>query len=559
MKNIFRTKNFKVLTAAFIIVMLLNISNTVSFASNINNTKTGFLEETYDSKAVKPLTDTWSRQSSFNCNDYPFEKWKMPVHYFHSDTVIGSDNTIYYVESITRESVSLHAVNPDGTEKWVYPVPHKGQSMNSSNPVIGQDGTIYFIVGGDIRSGFIDRGSLVAVKPNGELKWIYQSETDICDLRGIPVIATNGEIYLTAYGREDIAHIIAISPDGKNERKIITLNKSNINNSIGISIDKNNTIYISFHEYRDGWSYYGKLISLDSQGKIKWQIKNTKENELFSSPVVIGSDGNIYTTKNNRLVSYSTNGKLLWQNNEQNGLSLEHKNVSAPILADDGHIYVISNIADPNTGFINAFDSTGNLIWQFKTDGYMYEKPIVTQDGTLYCISQRGVVYALNSDGIMKWKYETNPKGRNWTSISLGNDGTIYFFLSEATSSKVLFSLGTKNISLEMNGNELVSDTAPKLISGRVLVPVRAILEEMGAFLDWVPATKQVIITKDDTTIEMTIDSEIVTLNGEKYSLDVPACLINSRTYIPVRFIAESFGADVTWDGDNKIVVITYE
>ncbi|WP_236915887.1 copper amine oxidase N-terminal domain-containing protein [Clostridium sp. Cult2] len=107
---------------------------------------------------------------------------------------------------------------------------------------------------------------------------------------------------------------------------------------------------------------------------------------------------------------------------------------------------------------------------------------------------------------------------------------------------------------LYLNNNKI--NTNPVMVNGRTLVPVRALLEEMGATIKWDGKTRIVTAIKGNTTVIMKIDSKIVTVNGEAFELDVPAKLINSSTYIPARFISESFGYDVYWDKIAKRIDI---
>lgn len=108
--------------------------------------------------------------------------------------------------------------------------------------------------------------------------------------------------------------------------------------------------------------------------------------------------------------------------------------------------------------------------------------------------------------------------------------------------------------------NELVQfDVKPTTINNRVLVPVRAIFENLGLQVEWDETTKTVIGQKEDLIIKLPIGDTTATINGTKIQLDVPAVIINERTLVPVRFIAESIGAEVKWDDKNQVVLISTE
>ncbi len=111
-------------------------------------------------------------------------------------------------------------------------------------------------------------------------------------------------------------------------------------------------------------------------------------------------------------------------------------------------------------------------------------------------------------------------------------------------------------ISVELDANKLEFDAQPVNIEGRILVPVRAIFEAIGATVLWDAPTKTVISKLDQKTVTMTINSETMTINGEKVKLDVPPMIISDRTFVPVRAATEAYNADVSWDADNNTVKI---
>ena len=125
-----------------------------------------------------------------------------------------------------------------------------------------------------------------------------------------------------------------------------------------------------------------------------------------------------------------------------------------------------------------------------------------------------------------------------------------------------VFSLCTVTASAEENIKVIIDiknvkfDVPPTIVNGRTLVPLRAIFEALGATVEWDDATQTVTSEKEGTKISLTINSNIMTVNGEEKTLDVPATLIDSRTLVPVRAISESFGLAVGWDGENNIVSI---
>lgn len=116
---------------------------------------------------------------------------------------------------------------------------------------------------------------------------------------------------------------------------------------------------------------------------------------------------------------------------------------------------------------------------------------------------------------------------------------------------------GQEAVKVTVDGKLLQFDVPPTIINGRTLVPLRAIFEALGVEPVWDGQTRTVTAKKGDTTIVLPIGSKHATVKGKQIELDVPAQIIDGRTLVPARFIAESLGADVGWDPDTRTVIIT--
>ena len=79
----------------------------------------------------------------------------------------------------------------------------------------------------------------------------------------------------------------------------------------------------------------------------------------------------------------------------------------------------------------------------------------------------------------------------------------------------------------------------------------------MGAEVEWDAATNTAIAKRDGIDIIIQIGAPVIYKDNKAIELDVPALLLNDRTMVPVRVIAEAFGANVAWDGVGNTVLIT--
>lgn len=93
--------------------------------------------------------------------------------------------------------------------------------------------------------------------------------------------------------------------------------------------------------------------------------------------------------------------------------------------------------------------------------------------------------------------------------------------------------------------------------NNRTQVPLRAAMEAMGAKVDWDGDVRTAVVSKGSVTVRVPIGAEFVWINGEKKTNDTAALIKDSRTYLPIRIVAEALGADVGWDGNTKTVKIT--
>jgi len=99
--------------------------------------------------------------------------------------------------------------------------------------------------------------------------------------------------------------------------------------------------------------------------------------------------------------------------------------------------------------------------------------------------------------------------------------------------------------------------TTPVIVNSRTLVPIRAVIEAMGGEILWEQDTRKITVELSDKTIDLTIGSNISYVNNEQKELDTAPEVINGRTMLPIRFISENLGYNVDWNEDEQIVTIS--
>lgn len=117
-----------------------------------------------------------------------------------------------------------------------------------------------------------------------------------------------------------------------------------------------------------------------------------------------------------------------------------------------------------------------------------------------------------------------------------------------------------------VDGKTMNLDTPPILYNGTTMVPLRFVAEAMGATVKYDPTEQKIMITgsesgpaeKTQFDVILRIGKNEVLVNGEQKTISVPPMLYNGRTMVPLRFIAETMGANIEWNSVEKSVTITW-
>ncbi len=123
-----------------------------------------------------------------------------------------------------------------------------------------------------------------------------------------------------------------------------------------------------------------------------------------------------------------------------------------------------------------------------------------------------------------------------------------------ATSSINVFA--SESITVYVDGTKVTYSSAPIVQNGSTLVPLRQTFQALGSTVVWDNATQTITATKDDTIIDLTIGDKTAHKNNDSFTISVPPQIINGSTYVPLRFVAESFGSDVKFDSATQIITI---
>jgi len=224
---------------------------------------------------------------------------------------------------------------------------------------------------------------------------------------------------------------------------------------------------------------------------------------------------------------------------------------------------------------IELKDMNGNAVAfgtnydNIKVDAYVISEPANSSVTTT--ISSTGVTKSLKETGKAIVKVESNKEGKvvlqlvvsaedksttPATKVAFSKSATLEFGKAKADKPGAnTITLFIDQLGAMVDGKASLLDVAPFIKDGRTFVPVRFVAEALGADVKYDAATQVVTATRGDDVVELTIGSNLMTVNGEVKALLVAPLIVDGRTVLPFRDLAEAFGSEVTWDAATQTVV----
>ncbi len=115
----------------------------------------------------------------------------------------------------------------------------------------------------------------------------------------------------------------------------------------------------------------------------------------------------------------------------------------------------------------------------------------------------------------------------------------------------------TNEVRITLDGKEVVSDVPPQIVQSRTFVPIRFVATALGAQVSWDENTRAVGIVKGNDKYTLYIGGDALK-NGSMLPIDVAPFIVSGRTMVPIRFIAENFGCTVDWnEAERKVIIVS--
>ncbi len=236
------------------------------------------------------------------------------------------------------------------------------------------------------------------------------------------------------------------------------------------------------------------------------------------------------------------------------------------LTVDLGDVYTVSEIEYAP----RIDDTTKHGIWTdfsvwASTDGENYD-PAIENTGLELTLDNQKIKFEKPVTA-RYFEFEINEGYRGYATC-----GDLFFYeravdteeRETTVKEKYVLGIDSKVIKTEKNGvsSEKTIDVAPFIDSGYTQIPLRGLLEEMGASLTWDGVHQKIDITGEGIKIEMQIMNDAVYVTNSKlgrvrYTLQTPPQIKDSRTFVPLRFISENLGYKVEWNGETREITIT--
>lgn len=118
-------------------------------------------------------------------------------------------------------------------------------------------------------------------------------------------------------------------------------------------------------------------------------------------------------------------------------------------------------------------------------------------------------------------------------------------------------SVARNTIRLTVNGEDVTfATTQPYIKNGVTLIPIRGVFEKIGAKVDYDAKTRKVMAYKEGIEILLSIGSTAALVNSHEHFVSVPPEIVSGSTMVPLRFISETLGATVSYDGHSNWINI---
>lgn len=210
-------------------------------------------------------------------------------------------------------------------------------------------------------------------------------------------------------------------------------------------------------------------------------------------------------------------------------------------------------------------DKSGNWLRAEMVDGNGKTYLVKLGDQTIDWSGWKTIDTDLTSLGMaypvtLKRIYVANPEPGQEDRASLGaiaiDNISILFTGMQMQDQRPVVTLSINNKQMKVGEDTVLIDQPPIIMSDHTMVPVRFVVEALGGEIEWDGLENKVTVLKDENLIDMWLDQEMVIMNGVSVAAAVAPTLVNGRTMVPLRLLAEKLGWNIEWDDATRSITL---
>lgn len=464
------------------------------------------------------------------------------------------DSDFRNVYALLENGILVKDIRPAGEYKHITP--------NTKSEIVAEDVA-------DFRADTIAlSGRLTILFSDGVLKKETNNsnfeivDTNVDQMLNDSTYLKNGTAYYNNYTYDNIKQLLFMDNTGlylldNNDTLFVCINDKKIKIADDIlGVDKDSKRIFNKNN---------EILSFDldtSKGTVQLNLlTNQVSYENFCSGIPITND--------NRIISYSKDRSDILEGPQNVSKIAYYKTDS---YTKDSNIYYLS--LDNKLIFYDKYYyvypitskyGENRELYDGETFKYAFREFAIGTNNNLYSLSLNDRKTLIDTDVDMPLFHDSP---YSTSIIYLKNNGEIYYYNKDKNYQNdikyykpFLYPLAQKQNKVVFNGNEIQLEDSIQIKNGRSMYPFRAILEAMGASVMWDGTNQKAIGTLDGNRVEFKIGTDEYIVNGETKYMDTQSYVdsMTSKTYIPIRYVAEALGFSVDWQPGDMENLITIE
>jgi outer membrane protein assembly factor BamB len=472
------------------------------------------------------------------------------------------DDLYAYAYGVTDDAImaSVHTANLDYRKETFITMDKKTGKTTSKFLLesVGVDFLEKYALDDD-RLYISDENRLIAVEYGGKKTWELATHSDLYKKTNIPIgyhapVIIDNDMILT-WTTCSMSEMCSWLGD---ESYQLTAFSSKTGNEIWSVSERVSGDYVTVDRLNGQIvldSFDGGTVAYRfSDGEKLWEYQVNNDSSFYTGQDfgIEDPDGKIYLNvifENNgaystgRFVSLNADGSFAWETRFDTGSIVNLRGISQDekvLYFEDGGNNPRMYLVDRHTG---KRLSRGKYRLEYPTEnGHLSLERMYFADGF-----NRAVLLTGNGAKVGSVNYQENEE------LVVGPDYTVNVVSLRKITAYVP---QQKAVSVAVNGQFPAMSQAAVVRNGYTYVPVRGILEQSGAAVQWDGAARKVTVTRRDMSLELWVDSAKAVVNGETVQIEAPAIMIGNSTMLPLRFLIETLEGTVDWHDAARTVWI---